>query len=452
MSCGLALSLLATAVEPAHADAIDVVSQAETAKDPTGIVFTARVRASAGLKSAKLIYKVGNPDADVGGSGDVTVAPGVENDLSFSLTTNGAERYIPIGSSFTYHWELEDTTGSKASGPTREFVFLDGRYQWRSKTEGTLPPVTVYWYGTNDSRASIVLDATRASLKDTGDLLQASVPYPIKVIVYGSEKEGEAAQRSRGRSFDANVQTGGTRVAPDLILVFEPQVDIVRHEVGHIVTHVAGDGPFGQLPSWIDEGTAVWAQGEGQTGSGYLLALGLAIQSNKPLNLRSMQGATNKPEEVNLFYGQSFSTVDFLIKTHGREKYAQLFRDFAKGVSMDDALKGVYGFDQNGLYNEWRKSKGLAALTFATPVAGGLPAVEATRPPLGFPTASAGGSQPPVTASTPAPGVEGAPADVPAGLPAAGIAVLGGTLAVALALGGGAFMLMRRKPSPPAEG
>lgn len=447
----LATGLVGLPSTPAHADSIEVVSQAEKADNPAGITFTVRVRAAAGLKSARLVYKVGNPKSDVGGSGDVTVGPGTESDLSFALVTNGSERYIPVGSSFKYHWEFEDNSGSKLSSPDREFVFLDGRYQWRSRTEGTSPPVTVYWYGTNDARATTALDATRASLAYTGDLLQAKVEYPIKVVVYGSEAEGEAAQRPRGRAFDASVQTGGTRVAPDLILVFDPKVDIVRHEVGHVVTTVAGDGPFTSLPSWIDEGTAVWVELEGPSLSLYKGAVALAIQGNATLNLRSMQSATNKPEEVNLFYGQSFSTVDFMIKTYGRDKFAELFRTFKSGVTMDDALKRVYGFDQNGLYNEWRKANNLPAVAFSTPVAGGPAAIEATRPPLGIPTTSSGAPSGASSAPTTAAGAPegGAKTEAPAGggVPTAGIAVLGGTIVLALVLGGGAYALLRRKPA-----
>jgi hypothetical protein len=436
----------------AHADAIEVTNLSERAPDPTSITFTARVRAPAGVKSAKLVYKVRNPDADVGGGGDSTVAAGAETDVSFTLTTNGGERYIPVGSTFSYHWEIEDSAGSRASSAEKEFVFLDGRYTWRSRTEAGSPPITVYWYGASEGRANTALESTRASLRVTGELLGATVPYPIKVVVWASEADGEAAQRSRGRTFDQTVQTGGTRVAPDLILVFIPDVDIIRHEVGHIVTHVAGDGPFANLPSWIDEGTAVWAQGS--PGGGYLGAVELAVRGDKTLNLRSMQSNTNRPEEVNLFYGQSFSTVDFLIKTQGREKYAELFRVFRDGTTMDNALLKVYGFDQNGLYNAWRASKGLPQLTFATPVAGGGPQAEVTRPPLGFPTSvagtSGGAAQPSTGGATPSAGDAEAEASGE-GLPAAGLAVLGGTLVLALALGGGAFVLLRRR-GPSAAG
>ena len=450
----LAVALAGVTAAPASADTIELVSQSEKADNPAGLVFNARVRAAAGLKSARLVYKVKNPDTDVGGGGEVPVSPGSEVDVTYSLTTNGAERYIPVGSSFSYRWEFEDTTGAKMSGPEKEFVFLDGRYQWRSVTEGTSPPVTVFWYGANENRARTALDATTVSLRQTGDLLETRVTYPIKVVVYASESDGEAAQRPRGRSFDASVQTGGTRVAPDLVLVFVPDVEIVRHEVAHIVTHVAGDGPFSQLPSWIDEGTAVWAQSS--PGGGYLGALALALMSDSTLNLRSMQSSTNRPEEVNLFYGQSFSTVDHLIKNYGQQKFAELFRVFRAGTSMDDALQRVYGFDQNGLYNEWRRAKNLSERTFSTPSAGVGPVTEATRPPLGIPSGSSGSSasQP---SSAPAPQSQpGSPGDGAAseasgqGLPTSGIAVLAGTVLLAVVLGGGALVMLRRKPASEA--
>jgi hypothetical protein len=286
---------IATPPREARADGIQVTNQAERAPDPRQVTFTARVVAPAGIKSARLVFKVRNPDGDVGGEGEATVAPGTESDVSFTLTTNGGDnqRYIPVGSTFAYHWLVEDNTGSKATSAEKEFTFLDGRYQWRNRTEGTNPPVTVYWYGNNEDRATNTLAATRASLRKVGDLLETTVPYPVKVVVWASERDGELAQRSRGGTFDASVQTGGTRVAPDLVLVFVPDMDFVQHEVGHIVTHVAGDGAFGSLPSWTDEGTAVWAQSS--PGGGYTQAVELAVRSNQPLNLRSMPSGGGQP-------------------------------------------------------------------------------------------------------------------------------------------------------------
>ena len=62
---------------------------------------------------------------------------------------------------------------------------------------------------------------------------------------------------------------------------------------------------------------------------------------------------------VSLFYGQSWSLVQYLIDTYGETQFAQLFRAFREGDTTAGALEATYGFDQDGLENEWRASVGL---------------------------------------------------------------------------------------------
>ena len=107
--------------------------------------------------------------------------------------------------------------------------------------------------------------------------------------------------------------------------------DVVRHEAAHIVTKVAGDGKIAQLPSWIDEGTAVYAQNG--PGFGYQTALQRAIQSDQLLRLRNMQSATNQPDLVNLFYGESWAVVKFMVDTYGREKFAAVIREIREAAA-----------------------------------------------------------------------------------------------------------------------
>ncbi len=49
--------------------------------------------------------------------------------------------------------------------------------------------------------------------------------------------------------------------------------------------------------------------------------------------------------------------VKFLIDEYGRPKFAQLYKAIKTGARIDDALQSTYGFNQEGLYNAWRKSK-----------------------------------------------------------------------------------------------
>jgi hypothetical protein len=358
-----------------------------SSKDPSAITFSARVAAPGGVKSAKLEYQVKNPDGAVGGSGNATAAAGAEVDLSFTLTTRDNTRYIPVGSQFGYRWEIETNDGAKTTTTEESYLFLDGRYQWRTRSEGN---TTVYWYGNNEVAAQAALQATRAALDATGKLLEATVDYPVRVLVWRSEEEGKLAMRQQSASFDAQVRTGGQRVAPDVLFVFDNVPDVVRHEAAHIVTHVAGDGPFIGLPSWLDEGTAVYMQQD--PGPGYRAGLGAAILNDRVLTLRSMQSAASRPGEVDVFYGQAWSTVKYLVDEYGQPKFAQLFRTIHGGARPDDALQQVYGLNQDTLYNAWRVKVGLRAVAVSGPSDGGSqPAAQGTRAPLGIPTSSAGG-------------------------------------------------------------
>lgn len=446
-----ALALALVAPQPAAAGSITASETRVESEDPRSISFRVSVEAESSLAAATFSYKVLNPDGNVGGGGEADFVPATQTDATFTLATITGARYIPVGSEFVVSWELTDRDGTTVVTEEESFIFLDGQYDWQSRTEGA---VTVYWYGNNEDRATTAFEATRSSLADSEALLQAEVPYPVKVMVWESESAGELARQPRGETFDSQVITGGQRVAPDLIFVFTPDVEVVRHEVAHIVTKVAGDGPFTRVPSWLDEGTAVYMQTT--PGNGYSSAVNFAIQSGSPLNLRSLQSPANEASLVNLFYGQSWSTVDFMIDEFGEEAFAELYRTIKAGSSTDSALEAVYGVNQDGLYNLWREANGLPLIDFADrPGAGAGPVSEATRAPLAIPTSVAAAPRSGASSDSDSGASGGGDAgddddDAAAGVgdddanSAAGLIVALLTLVVVIALGGGAFALFRR--------
>ncbi len=384
-SCSLlaALALALALPGAANAEDIEVSELRVRSPDPTAITFSARIAAPGGLQQAELVYRVLNPkEGDVGGSVlREDFEAGREFDVSVTLETRTSQRYIPIGSQFRYHWHLTGADGSSFVTEEQSYLFLDGRYPWVSVREGD---VTVYYYGTDHDRARGVAQATRSSLEDTEDLLQVSVPFPVRVMVWASEADGELAMRSRGLVFDELVRTGGQRVGSDLLFVFSATIDVVRHEAAHIVTSVAGDGPFTSIPSWLDEGTAVFMQ---NSQLDYDDAVAFAIAADRTIRLRNMESSSNNPNEINLFYGQSWSVVDYMLEEFGEQQFAELFRVIREGASTDSGLQQVYGVDQDGLYNLWRTAKGLEAIDYAPRVeATAAPVAEATRAPLAIPT------------------------------------------------------------------
>ncbi len=443
----LALSVMIAIPAPASAE-VEWSDRQISTENPASLTFGIRATAPDGIASATVSYRVLNPDGNVGGSLSVEVPSGSTVDLRAELATNDGQRYIPVGSEFVYSWELEDQSGAVTVTPEESFVFLDGRYEWQERTDGD---VTVYWYGDNEANAELALQATIDAIADIETLLQVEMPYPVRVAVWRESSEGRAAQRPRGSGFEENVITGGARVSPDVLHIYDALgafVDVARHEAAHLVTKVAGDGPFTRLPSWLDEGTAVYAQ---NSPGGYEVAVEFAITSDQTMRIRSMTAPTNRPELVNLFYGQSWHVVRFMIEAYGEDPFAELFAVIKEGSTTDSALTEVYGFDQDGLYNAWREHVGLEPIEFeARPQSTAIAPVEGTRPPLGIPSGglSSGASSP--SEATPAPDTDDTttaltPDGDGGGTAMTAVIVLVITLLVAGVLGGLGFRMMRSR-------
>ncbi|MDA0301267.1 MAG: peptidase MA family metallohydrolase [Chloroflexi bacterium] len=430
----LALMLVAPGISHAAPQASGVAVETP---DPTSLTFKVRVTGDADIASAVVNYKVLSPDGNVGGSLRAEVAGGRAADISATLQTISAERYIPTGTQITYSWAVTDKNGATTNTPEATMTFLDGRYQWQSKKEGR---VTVYWYGGNDANGQLALTSTAEGLATTEALLNVKLQYDVRVVVWRNSADAKAAQRPRAATFDQQVITGGSRVSADVLHIYDPLGgfgDVARHEAAHIVTKVAGDGPFSQVPSWIDEGTAVYAQ---KDPGGYKPAVERAIKADGLARLRNMAAPTNQPGQVDVFYGQSWSTVKFMVDTYGKDKFAGVFKTVKEGAAMDEALEKNIGVDQDGLYNAWRKSVGLATIDFPpVPRAPSIAGAQATQPPLGIPTS--------VTSAENTSGAVGAVSSAPSAAvsPTTAITVGGGAVVVAAVLGFLALRLSRRK-------
>jgi hypothetical protein len=130
--------------------------------------------------------------------------------------------------------------------------------------------------------------------------------------------------------------------------------DTIRHELAHLVTGQFGRSCVGgHRPSWLEEGLAMYAEGEPSdqvTGD-----LEAAARDNSFIPLRSLNGAfPAHGAEAGVAYSQSYSVIQFLREEYGQEKIQELIQTLATGESYDDALEMVYGFNVDGLEQEWR--------------------------------------------------------------------------------------------------
>jgi hypothetical protein len=380
---------------------------------PEEVVFRLSAHSEATIEAVTLHYQI-RPDGVMAyGRPDFTPAGRVQVD--FHLKGNDPPRsYLAPGTQIDYFWEIGDAAGNKLSTEPATFVYEDSRFSWESASDGN---VSVYWYTGSRSAAESSLEVARDTLDKMSALLGATVDYPVKVWVYDSYEDMLPALARRSEALERQVVVAGERVSSDTVLLQgEGAGDTLRHELTHIVTHVAGEGPYGSLPAWLDEGTAMHAQSE--PGEGFTSALDRAVKRDSLLSVRSMTSPTGDPSKVTLFYGQAWSLVNFLIETYGPAKFAELFATFKEGSTTDKALLKVYGFDQDGLEDAWRASLGLTPRQ--------TPATTRTATP----TASLTPAQPSPTSAGPKEGAgeETFPWGTALGLAAAGVGLAGVSL------------------------
>ncbi len=352
LAAAIALALLVAALAGPVGAQTGVELRASSAQSdfPNGLAFNMTVEAAAGCDEVRLVYEIA-PDG-VRTTAEPDCTEGAVASCRFDLASGQRASLIP-GAEVTYFWRIT-SSGETTQTEPQLVVYDDTRFDWQTVSEGNL---TVWWYAGDEEEARGVLTAGRETLDNIGALLQTSVDFPIKIFYYDTARDMQAAIISTS---GAGVVTRGEVVYSDTAMVSADSVsgDITRHEVTHIVVREALSGPFG-MPDWLNEGLAVYAQI--QPLSDQQQAVDAAISSGRILSVRSLSSASSGAigSRVSLFYGQSWSLVNFLIETYGEQKFAELFANFREGNTTAGALEEVYGFDQDGLENEWRASVGL---------------------------------------------------------------------------------------------
>ena len=130
----------------------------------------------------------------------------------------------------------------------------------------------------------------------------------------------------------------------------------LAHELGHMFTHQYTYSPYGTfLPTWLDEGLAMYAEANEDA---YLTkTLEKAIDDNELISLHSLSSPFSAISEIAyISYAESRSVVEYMIGNYGNEDILLLLSALKEGDSIDDALLDIYGFDEDGLEEQWRES------------------------------------------------------------------------------------------------
>ena len=352
----LGLLIAALAVSPGPASA---ATPAEVGNDqprlnfPESITFRADIRSSARITSVVLEY--GTAELTCGkvvAKAFPQFAPGasVSPEWTWEMKQSGS---LPPGAQIWWRWRYVDETGRELVSDQKSVTWLDPVHPWQTLSQAQ---VRLHYYSGGAAFGADLLEAAVSGLarveKDAG--LKAD--QPVDLYIYASTGDMKDAILyepgwTGGQAFPAN---------NIVILGIAPEdMDWGRGAIAHELTHVlVGHLTFSCLsfvPTWLNEGLAVYSEGELDPFS--KARLDAAIQDDTLLAVRSLSGAFSEvPDKASLSYTESFSIVKFLIDRYGREKMTALLVALRDGSSVEDALRSVYAFDIEGLEDAWRVS------------------------------------------------------------------------------------------------
>jgi hypothetical protein len=260
---------------------------------------------------------------------------------------------MPPGSSIDCWWTVTDASGGTLETAPATVPLEDNRYDWRSITQGN---VTLYWYQGDDAFAGELMDAVQEALSRLSDNTGAELEDSVRLYIYASTAD------LQGSMIFPQEWTGGVAFTAYGIVAIGITPDssgldwgkrAIAHELTHLVVHQVTFNPYNSLPTWLDEGLAMTAEGE--LSSYFVTALSQAINDDSLISIRSL--ASPFPADTYeslLSYAESYGVVAYLISEFGRDKMLELLNTFAQGSGYDEALIKVYGFDMDGLNIEWQ--------------------------------------------------------------------------------------------------
>ncbi len=386
------------------APAIDSANKEVVIDFPNTITFQTTLQSGAEITSVTLEY--GTQQLTCGeviakGFPQFTPDKSVNVSWTWDMRQSGS---LPPGTSIWWQWRYQDSAGKESLTDRQSVTWLDDLHAWQTISSGKL---NLHWYSGSKAFAQDLLDSAVSGLarleRDTG----LTPDQPIDLYIYANTDDLQEATLyepswTGGQAFpEQNIVIIG--ISPD-------QLDWGRGAEVHELTHVlVGHLTFsclGSVPTWLNEGLAVYSEGALDPSS--QSQLDDAIKNNQLLSVRSLSsGFSEVSSKAYLSYSESFSIVDFLIKTYGQQKMTSLLIALRDGTSVDDALQKTYGFNVDGLEDAWRASihaqpRTASAQATAVPSPTFVPTIVpvsgaqllATPTPYTIPTSSTGNGTP----------------------------------------------------------
>jgi hypothetical protein len=329
---------------------ITVSNSAAQMNFPLSLNFSAQVKSNTNLSDIRLRYKVEQMSfAQVTSEGYVTFTPSSTVNATYTLDMLKVGG-LPPGTYLDYWWVARDSNGASLETKPTQFQINDNRYKWQNLSQGK---INLYWYQGNSTFANTLMSTAQQALVQLANNTGATPDKTVNIYIYAS------SQDLKGSMIFPNEWTGGVAFTQynNIAIGISPSnltwgQGAMTHELTHIVINQVVFNPYNDLPVWLNEGLAMY--NEGPLDSQFTGPLTSAITKNTLISVRSLSSPFSAfPDKANLSYAESDTFVDYLVSQYGSNKMLALLNTFKQGSTTDDALRGVYGFNMDGLNSQW---------------------------------------------------------------------------------------------------
>ena len=363
VALGAMVVVFAAGAHPVSADT-EVVSSSITSEYPEGIRLKLEVKSDVEITEIELRARVGQRTIgqvdqlckDTGAPAEdwrcEELDPGTSVKAELFWRTAYTASYMPPGVIIVYSFAIRDAEGGVHETEPEEFIYLPTAFEWDEITKG---PVTVAFHGPVQSRAETILDTILETIEKMEPAMGIEIVDPIRVTVFNNQVEMIEAQQRRSGATTRQTATLGQASTEEGVLIMiadRNSIGTASHEVMHILVHRAGDSPFRNVPSWLDEGLAEY--GNIDVGYEYDIALEFAVETGILLPFMYMATPPSEPEQLIIFYGQGKSIARLMIQRWGEAKMAELLAHHKQSGNIERAIEDVYGITLIELENLWR--------------------------------------------------------------------------------------------------
>ena len=260
---------------------------------------------------------------------------------------------IPPGATVWWRWRVVDDLGQEFLSPKKEVIYNDDRFDWHMHSSDN---ITFNWYAGGSGFGRRLAESVSNGLANLQ--VGRDLTAPAQAFVY------ESSEDLRGAVLFTQSWTGGLAFISHniLLIAVEPQeyetyIPGLIHELAHLLVNDLTFNCFGDLPTWLEEGLATYA--EGDLTDYQRTALEEAISNDGLISLRSLNSSFPVDHSgAYLSYAQSWSLVNYLIEEYGWPKMRQLLDVFSDGATYEQAIERVYRMGLDELQAVWFQSLG----------------------------------------------------------------------------------------------